>query len=212
MNIQGNKVWDWPGLNYLQFAVRRRSNPLSFPFDEEANDAAIRLLIGHGSAATPALAEAMGYLSPKMLSLFFAAGADPNCRGFVNPDPLLFEVIGRNDNKTDKAILLVEKGADVNAKNGDGFTPVMFAAFSAGTVEQKAADWQLVDYLLEKAQSDYRYTTIKGISLVGIIRQIRHEAAEKNITMPPAFDKVVAWLSQHGIETTPAPLLPANGV
>lgn len=203
LNVQGIKVWGWPGLNYLQFAVRIRSNPVSFPFDEAANNAAIRILLQNGCAATPALAEATKYLSPKMVAELIAAGADPNTVGFGSPEPLLFGTIGSSKQENDMAILLVKSGADVNVKNEYGITPIMSAALSAGTSPQWNDTWRLVYYLLQDAQADYAYTLPDGRSFTGIIRNIRAEAATNQMTMSPAFNKVVAWLDQRKVGTSP---------
>lgn len=202
LNIQGIKVWDWPGLNYLQFAVRLRSNRFGFPFNEEANIAAIRILLANGSAATPALAEATKQLSTEMISELIAAGADPNTAGFVNHNPLLFETIGSSKKENDMAILLVQKGANVNAKHDNGFTPVMFAAYNAGTTPLWNDTWRLVRYMLEEADADYSYTAVDGYNLAGIIKNIIAEAKVKKITMPADFNKVVIWLQQHKVAIT----------
>lgn len=204
LNIQGIRVWDWDGLNYLQFAIRIRSRAKDFPFDDKANLAAIHILIENGSATTPALSEAVKYLPPEEVTLLLDAGADPNRRGFINPNPLLFEVIGVKKESNDMAILLLKKGADVNMKYDNGFTPVMFAAFTAGTTALWSDVWRLVLYMLEDAKCDYHYTANNGMNLQNIMVNIRLEAAEKVIVMSPAFNMVVDWLKQHKIDTTPA--------
>jgi len=203
LNIQGIRVWDWDGLNYLQFAIRLRSNPGSFLFDDKVNRAAIHMLIENGCATTPALAEAVKCLPPEEVALLLDAGANPDTRGFVNPNPLLFEVIGSSREENDMAILLLQKGADVNIKHDNGFTLVMFAAFTAGTTALWSDVWRLVLYMLEEATCDYQYVTKKGMSLQHIITKIKADASEKNIVMPPDFDAVVDWLKQHKIDTAP---------
>ena len=203
LNIQGIRVWDWPGLNYLQFAIRLRSNPVNFPFQDAANNAAIHILLQNGCAATPALAEATKYLSPKMVAELIAAGADPNTTGFAGPDPLLFETIGTSKQENDIAILLVKSGANVNVKNDYGNTPLMATALSAGTSVIWKDAWRLVYYLLQEAHADYAYMAPDGRSFPGIVKNIRAEAVAKQITMSPEFDKVVAWLKQRQVETAP---------
>ncbi|CAN5779693.1 hypothetical protein BH11BAC3_BH11BAC3_27350 [soil metagenome] len=203
LNIQGIRVWDWDGLNYLQFAIRIRSRAHDFPFDDKANLAAIHILVENGCATTRALAEAVTCMPPEEVALLLDAGADPNTSGFVNPYPLLFEVIDKNREKTDMIILLLQKGADVNVKHENGFTPVMYTAFTAGTTTRWNDMWRLVLYMLEDAKCDYRYAKENGMDLKNVIEQIRTEAAEKNIVMPPGFYTVVDWLKQHKIDTTP---------
>lgn len=203
LNIQGTRVWDWDGLNYLQFAIRLRSNPGSFPFDDQANRAAIHILVENGCAATPALAEAVRRLPAGDVAKLLDAGADPDTRGFVNPNPLLFEVIGISRKENDMAILLLQKGADVNIKYDNGFTPVMFAAFTAGTTAAWSDVWRLVLYMLDEAKCDCHYVTKTGMSLRNIITKIRADASEKNIAMPKGFDAVVDWLKKNRIDTVP---------
>ena len=201
LNIQGNRVWDWDGLNYLQFAIRLRSNPISFPFNDEANIAATRILLANGCNPTPALSEAVKRLPPDKVSLLLDAGANPNIAGFVNPNPLLFDVIGARKEDNDMAMLLVSKGANVNAKYDNDFTPVMFAAFTAGTSENWSDTWRLVRYFLEEANCDYNHVAKSGQSLQKIITNIRKEATENQVKMSPDFDAVVHWLKLHNVET-----------
>ena len=203
LNIQGVRVWDWDGLNYLQFAIRLRSNPISFPFDEQANTAAIRILIRNGSATTPALVEGVRLLPPETLSLLLDAGADPDTKSYYDGEPLLFGTLGPSREQNDKAILLVRKGADVNKKNSGDFTPVMYAAYRAQTSESWNDVWRLVYFLLAEAHADSTYTAKDGNSLQHIIRTIRQDAAANKIVMPPDFLSVVEWLKQHHTDTDP---------
>ncbi len=197
VNIQGIKVWDWPGLNYLQFAIRIRSSSATYGFNEEANTAAIRILIAAGSATTPALPEAIKCLPPVLIAALLVAGADPNTIGFANSNPLLFEAIGSSKEEVDMAILLVRHGAKMDSIYKDGFTPVMFAAFNAGTSPLKKEMWRLVRYLLEEAHADVNHTTSEGYSLSSIISSIRKQAIAEKITMPSDFEKVVVWMDHH---------------
>lgn len=203
LNIQGIRVWDVDGLNYLQFAIRLRSNPISFPFNEDANIAAIKILIANGSPTTPALAEACQYLPAEKLSLLLDAGANPNCPGFVNLNPLLFELVGTDKKQNDIAILLIQNGADVNAIKDKRWTPVMFAAERADTSKEENDAWRLVRYLLEKVNADITFTGLDGKNFTGIIRNIRDKAEANSMIMPPDFIAVVAWLEKQGIDTTP---------
>nr|MBI1231675.1 hypothetical protein [Cytophagales bacterium] len=199
--LKSNKIWNAEGLNYLQFAIRIRSNPIEFPFDDEKNKAVIRFLIDKGLATTPALAEATKYLPLEMISLLLDAGADPNCKGFVYPSPLLFELIANDEEAIDKAILLLERGANVNAKNDINLTPVMYAAYNARHGWKRT--WRLVLYMLEKANADYTYTTDDGNNLATIIMEARAEAEAGNETMPEEFYQVVAWLKKNQVITEP---------
>jgi len=203
LNIQGNRVWDWDGLNYLQFAIRIRCNPIDRPFNEQANTAAIRILIENGSATTPALVDAVKYLPVETLALLLDAGADPNIKSDYTGERVLFGTIEGAREAIDKAILLVQKGADVNAKNSQGYTPVIYTADMAETKESWKDAWRLVYFLLTEAKADYMYTTKDGKNLQGIVRKIREDAAANGITMPPDFLSVVDWLKQHHVDTDP---------
>ena len=205
VNIQGTRVWGWEGLNYLQFAIRVRNTPHIYPFNEQANTAAIRLLLEHGAKATPALGEAAKCLSPETLSILLDAGADPNTRGYASSAPVLFESIGPSSREIDVTMLLIAKGADVNAtpETYYGVTPLMFAANSAQTSANWKDTWRLVRYLLEKANADYTYTTPTGSNLAGIIRGIRQKAKAEQVNMPRDFQEVVKWLNQHHLDTEP---------
>ena len=203
LNTKGIRVWDETGLNYLQFAIRVRSNPIDFPFYEGANTAAIRILIAKGSPVTSALAEACRYLAVEEISLLLDAGANPNCPGFYNLNPLLFELIGNDKRQNDIAILLIQRGADVNAIKDKRWTPVMFAAERAGTSKEQNDTWRLVRYLMEKTNADLTYSDLEGKNFAGIIKNIRSEVGANNITMSPDFIAVVAGLKKHGIDTTP---------
>ena len=203
LNIHGIKVWDWPGLNYLQFAVRLGSNP-TVNFKKADNIAAIRILIAEGCDATPALDEATQYLPAEIIADFLTAGANPNVCSLVNGYPILFRLIGnRTKQQNDIAILLIRSGANVNAKGDNGFTPVMFAAFEAGTDKKWSDTWRVVRYLLEDAGAIYGYTTAEGYNLANIIEKISLEAEAQKIIMPTDFDKVVVWLKQHNVDTMP---------
>ncbi|MEJ7646105.1 MAG: hypothetical protein WKF87_16035 [Chryseolinea sp.] len=203
LNIKGIRVWDRDGLNYLQFTILLRRMTDLFPVDFASNTAAIRLLVKHGSSTTPALCDAVRYVPLETLSLLLDAGGDPNRHSDVTDGPLLFDAIGTDKQQNDKAILLVRKGADVNAKNGMHFTPVMAAANNAQISENWNDVWRVVPYLLEEAKCDYSYTTRDGNSLQTIIRKIRTDAKDAGKTMPKDFITVVEWLKQHGVNTEP---------
>ena len=196
LNIQGNRVWDWAGLNYLQFAIRLRSNHDSL-FNEQANSDAIRLLVANGSATTPALPEAITCLPIELVSLLLDADADPNTHGFVDADPLLFSAIGQTKEENDIAILLIQKGADVNRKNRSELTPLMFAANNASTGESGKDTWRLVRYLLEEVHADYAYTMADGNNFARIIESISQKAVQEKTTMAPDFITITEWLKSH---------------
>ncbi|MEO6000996.1 MAG: hypothetical protein ABIN89_29385 [Chitinophagaceae bacterium] len=198
LNIQGNRVWDWDGLNYLQFAVRLRSDSKIY-VNDKANTACIRILVEHGSATTPALSEAIKHLPPETISLLLNAGADPNTHGYANSSPLLFEAMGTSRQENDIAILLIQKGANVNAWNNYDQTPLMAAAQNAGTSAQWKDIWRVVRYLLEEAHADYASTRPDGINFAMIVQETITKAALEKVTMPPDFMAVVKWLKDHPV-------------
>lgn len=181
-------------LNYLQFAVRLRSNPSNFPFNDVANEAAIRILVKHGAAVQPAFAEATSYLKPDLIALLLDNGANPNCPGFENLNPLLFETLDGNSTQNDIAILLVQYGADVNAIKDARWTPAMYAAERADISKQKNDNWRVVRYLLQKAKADINFASKDGKSLRSIIDSIEQKAALQSIKMPENFYAVVKFL------------------
>jgi hypothetical protein len=202
LNIQGNKVWDWPGLNYLQFAVRLRNSNL-YTVDDTLNLAAIKMLIEAGAATTPALSEAITTLPPQTIALFLEHGANPNTHGYADGAVLLFSAIGTEKELNDIGILLIKNGANINAKNAYNQTPLMFAARNAGTSPLWNDAWRVVRYLLEEAHADYTWTRPDAASFPEVIRDIRKEAAQDNITMAPDFYAVVSWLKKHHVDTDP---------
>ena len=155
------------------------------------------VLIENGSSTTPALAEACKYLSPEEITLLLNAGADPNCAGFPDLNPLLFQVIG--DQRNDIAILLLQKGANVNALNEVKYTPIMYAVHQAGSSEYWYKIWYLVYYMLEESQADFKYTSPDGTNLAIIINGLRTEVKDKQILMPPDFDLVIKWLEKKKV-------------
>lgn len=190
INIPGTPDAGGDRLNFLQFAIRLRSNPAP-TFQPEANAAIIRMLIAEGSDPTSALPEGIRRLPLDMIALLLDAGADPNTHGFVHADPLLFEAIGPGKSENDIAILLIQKGADVNPINAEGNTPLMFAANNAGTSARWADIWRLARYMIEEAHADYTYKRPDGISFPVILNGIRQKAIEENVTMPADFDALM---------------------
>ncbi|MEP7257050.1 MAG: hypothetical protein ABI687_01655 [Flavitalea sp.] len=205
MSVQGTRVNDWDGLNYLQFAIKLRSDSIFSPFNDGMSKAVIRILVENGSPTTPALVDATSYLPQDMVKLLLDAGADPNVYSLYTGDRILFSLMGTSKEKNDIAILLLQHGADVNAKayGNYGMTPIMFSANNARTSESWKDVWRVVRYLLEEKNADYLHVTKDGFSFAEIIRKTREESIEKQITMCPDFMAIVAWLKQHHVDTEP---------
>jgi hypothetical protein len=205
LNIPGEKIEGWDGLNYLHFAINLRSNPQIPLFNDGINKSIIRILIENNSETTSALEDAVNYLPAKMVDLMLDSGADPNVYSKITGDRLLFKAMGTKKEENDIALLLIKHGADVNAKayGNYGMTPVMYAANNAKTSENWKDVWRVVRYMLEVAHCDYLHVTKDGFSFQGIMRTIRQQAIEKEVTMCPDFDTVVAWLKKNGVDTEP---------
>lgn len=89
----------------------------------------------------------------KVKQLVEKKGADVNCHWTINGAiqiPLIVYVV--MENKSEVASYLIEKGANVNAKDGFGMTSLMWASYN-GNVE-------LVKLLLEKGAD--KYVEVKG--------------------------------------------------
>ena len=195
LNIQGNRVWDWDGINYLQFAIRIRDND-NLNINKEANQAVIEMLVAEGSATTRALAEGISNLPLETLSLMLEAGADPDTHGFAYADPLLFSAIGASKREVDVAILLVQKGARIDVVNQYKLTPLMYAANNSRTSEHWFETWRFVRFLLEEQHVDYSYVNPDGASFSSIVETISTMAEREKVAMPADFLAVVDWLER----------------
>jgi hypothetical protein len=176
------------GMNYLQFAARLVNSG-----EPEANMVEpIRILITAGADPNQGLPDALTYLSPATLGLFFDGGADANAKDFQQ-EPILFRTVrgGRYEN----ARLLLQKGAHVNALNKAGWTFVMQCA--------QEELWTAVRFLLEEVGADYTHKASNGESLAGIVRKARQKFAKQSVEVSPDFLAVVEWLQLHEVDTAP---------
>jgi len=197
LGVRGTRVWDAEGFNYLQFAVHVRSNPIDFPFNDETSQAGIRVLIANGSPVTPALREATRYLPPQLVEELLKAGADPNLPPGPGNNPLLFDNIGQDKVRNDIAILLVRYGADINARNYNDYTPIMYAAEVADASTRWYDGWRVVRYILENKKPDYRYVSRDGQSFPSIVRARQKQEQDRGIVHSPDFKAVIRFLDVH---------------
>ncbi|RYY59873.1 MAG: ankyrin repeat domain-containing protein [Chitinophagaceae bacterium] len=196
LSVTGSDELEYYRLNYLQFAIRIRSNPMSFPFDDQMNQLTIRLLIDSGSPATPALYEATQYLPLPLVGELLEAGADPNVENVNGYKNILFATMGSTKKENDAAILLIEHGAEVNRVNEEGLTVMMRAAKNAKTSETWTDAWRLIRYMLEKTNADTRIVSRDGETLQSIIKAIREEAKREEIVMCENFNNVFNKLNK----------------
>ena len=196
LNIQGTKVWDADGLNYLQFTCRFRSHPHANPIDTAANTAIIRLLVENGSKTTRALSEGIGSLPIDLITLFLDHGANPNTTRFINDEPLIFGAVGSQKRDVDVAILLVQRGAEINVKNREDVPLLLYSAINSGTGYWMET-WRFVRFLIENTAVDCTYDKPGYQNFFQTIHSIEKEAAEKNITMSENFLAVAKWAKSH---------------
>lgn len=201
LNIKGTPEKDGDSLSYLEFAIRLLSRREA-TFQEDANEAIIRILIAQGSATTPALSQGIRYLSPDIISVMLKAGGDPNTRSLVSGNPLLFDAIGTEKRRNDIAIQLIQAGALVNSKNAEGYTLLMFAANNARTSALWADSWRVIRYLIEEARADYTYKTPENVSFISIVKWIQQMAIEEKVTMPADFDAIVRMVENDPEQTS----------
>ncbi len=192
INIQGTRVWDAEGLNYLEFACRFRPNAA----DTAVNTAIISLLVDEGSKTTRALAEGINNLPLSILTMFLDAGADPNTHGFVNQDPLVFSALGSTEREVDAAILLVERGAKINVKNREEVPLIMYAVINSDTDHWLEA-WRFVRFLIEKTDVDCNANRPGYPNFFQTIESFEKTVAEQNISMPEDFLAVAQWAKNH---------------
>lgn len=183
------------GLDYLDFTIRAKSVSNDKTFNEKANESVIRILVENGCPVHPDMEDIVRNLSPSMISYLIDAGADVNQRSEYNSNTPLLNVISMNQpNQNDVAKLLISKGADANALNKEGFTPVMYAAYISNVYDSRFSTWSLVRYLINDVHVDTRHTNENGYNLKRIVEDVSKEAKEQNVSMPEDFIWLKNWL------------------
>lgn len=115
-----------PNANAMIEALRR-GDRAAFARTFGANAAAANM---RGAAGTTPLMAAALYGDAAAMKRLLDAGADPNLKNEAGATALMWAVPD-----LEKIHLLVERGADVNARSDDGRTPVLITAGHRGSVE-----------------------------------------------------------------------------
>lgn len=130
---------------------------------------------------------AAGAQDHRFLDVALRHGGDPNLVAGAWPfgGPPIFRALG----SIESVKLLMDSGADLNARAANGDTPVMRAA---------GLGWFDVAYFLLEQGADYRFRNGSGVSLIDRIANGRRLLAF-NPDMSPWMTKVVAWLKERGM-------------
>ena len=128
-------------------SVEKDANTLLVNAVEEENFSKIKALVKGGADPNrhvPKIGSAMSNATlcstPKCLELLIDLGGNPNLYRETTKRNIIFKVI--SPNKIEFVKLLVDRGADINVKDGVGNTPLMTAI----TLEQ----FDIALYLIEK--------------------------------------------------------------
>lgn len=115
-------------------------------------------------------------------------GGDPNLKAGLMGETPLFEAMGPDDKE--KAMLILDAGADINAKNNHNEPPI----FKAATLGQ----FDLVLQMLNRG-ADYKIKNKNGKDLADIIAFSRRTMDPDN-ELTQWMHKVIAWLNERGVE------------
>ena len=114
-------------------------------------------------------------------------GGDPNLVAGTFRRTPLFEAIGRNDASIE---LLLDAGADIDARSSNGDTAAMVAA-GRGRFD--------VVYLLLSRGASYSVANDNGVTLADRVAD-KQGAMDPEHELARWLDKVVGWLREHGVE------------
>jgi len=114
-------------------------------------------------------------------------GGDPNIGAGIYGEPLIFEAMGPAGKN--KAVVLLESGANINARGHAQRTPMMKAA--------GLGQFDLVYELLNRG-ADYTPKALYGNDLLGIIKQ-REKTMDPNNSLTHWMHKVIDWLASQNV-------------
>jgi len=126
--------------------------------------------------------------NPAFYEALLAHGADPNLRAGVLEQTPLFQVL--RDDRNQRINRLLEAGADIDARDATGWTPLMVAATDR--------EYELVYEFLQLGV-DYRVTTNSGMDLADIVAFDRGRGLVSDENTKMWLNKVIAWLEAHGV-------------
>ena len=194
-------------------ANRRRSMPLHWALHDEAK---VRLLLSHGAAVNPKqvdgrtplyIAASMADAGP-VVKLLLDAGASPSLATANGMTPLIAAAV-RGD--VGALTMLVDKKADVNAKNGAGETALMFAATSGSP----AAVGFLLDHGADATIRSKRGETALGnAGTAGVedtVRMLLGHGADVNARNIRGYSPLMLAAASDSMPTAAVKLLLAAG-
>lgn len=180
LNIQGEE-----GITPLLWLIMEKDKP--------ATQLALRLgaspnyVAGMGASAVYITA---GASSPDWLEMMLNAGGDPDACD-SNKVPALFAAIG--EDRWDTIRLLVDRGANINLKDGPGRNSALYAAY--------LNKYDIVYWLLGKG-ADYRQYDAVGSDLAWSVEDSLSLMDTKSGRYPWAI-KVKQWLVDHDVAFPP---------
>jgi len=115
-------------------------------------------------------------------------GADPNLRAGALQWTPLFHVL--HGNLKQRVAPLLEAGADIDARDATGMTPLMVAAMHG--------QFDVVYDLLRRG-ADYKVTTVNGINLVDVLEFGIGNEPDPGAEMTKWRNRVIAWLQDRSV-------------
>ena len=140
-----------------------------------------------------------GRLTPALMHSLINHGWNVNSRHFMNRTPLMQAVVME---KYDCVKILIEAGADVNARDNDGFTPLMVAASRDGVGRKDSEVPGIIRLLLEHG-ADINATNNRGQCALGLIVQ---RAGAVGLGSKIFMGEILPMMLNAGADTSLLPL------